>query len=319
MKILLVGLSDIAKRRIFPALARCSFISSIDIASTKSESALNGLNILLGTFYNNYQQGIENTNADFIYISTVISSHRDLVIAALNAGKNVIVDKPISMSFAETRELIEKARSRSLLLAEATVYDFHPQIQRTKEIIDQRGGNIRSINASFCIPRLPADNFRNFPELGGGVLWDMGPYCVSPGRVFLSNPPLDIECKITERSPATGAELSAEIKMTYPGGVKFNGRYSFNGEYENSLSIEAGSITVVLNRVFSPPPDQSMSLSIFEAGFYSVTTVEPSDTFYNFLNTVLAHYQERNYEFFYSRSLKDAEVLDRVHRAKRDI
>src|ERR1700676_755088 len=97
MKFLLVGFSNIAQKRVLPALKNIAEVERIDIATTKIVSA-NILGGLPGKIFNNYSEAIKAGTAEIAYISLVNSAHEIWVERALSMGYHVIVDKPAFLS-----------------------------------------------------------------------------------------------------------------------------------------------------------------------------------------------------------------------------
>lgn len=189
MNILIIGFSAIAKKRILPALRKIGVISRIDIASRSSVSGPLAEAAYNGSVFDDYAEAISRSNSDLVYISLVNSSHAEWAEKALRRGCHVIVDKPSFSSFDDVQRLTGLARAKNLCLAEATVYAWHPQIQVTRDLFSQIATRPTRLTVSFSFPPLPADNFRYQQHLGGGALWDLGPYAVSPGRLFLKMSP----------------------------------------------------------------------------------------------------------------------------------
>src|SRR6185436_2475455 len=103
LKVLLIGWSDIGRRRIVPALAR-NGIAELDVASRRGAAAIpDGFH---GRTFDDYQKAIDETDAGIIYVTTTNDSHAALTAAALARGKHVIVDKPMSMQADEAPRLV---------------------------------------------------------------------------------------------------------------------------------------------------------------------------------------------------------------------
>ena len=101
MKILILGYSDLAARRLIPAIKKLRNVK-FDIAS-RSKSEKNGGH---DKWYRNYNEAIKSTDAKIIYISLVNSDHYKYALKSLKQNKNVIVDKPIALTHKKTINLI---------------------------------------------------------------------------------------------------------------------------------------------------------------------------------------------------------------------
>ena len=128
MKILILGYSSIAKRRIIPALETLPQIKTIEISSESRLSQIPELTKVNKT-YDSYKKAIEKSKANIVYISTVNSLHEQLARMVLLSGRHVIVDKPAFLNLASTEKIIELAKTKGLGVAETTVFTYHPQFQ----------------------------------------------------------------------------------------------------------------------------------------------------------------------------------------------
>ena len=255
MNILIIGFSEISKKRILPALRKIEGISRIDIASRSSASGLLAEEAHNGTVFNDYADAISRSNADLVYISLVNSSHAEWAEQALRRGCHVIVDKPSFTSFDDVQRLTDLARAKNLCLAEATVYAWHPQIQTARDLFLRAGTQPTRLTISFSFPPFSEDNFRYQKHFGGGALWDLGPYAVSPGRLFFDDEPDEVFCRVGTKKPDTGVDTSFSMMATYPGGRSMVGHFDFNTEYRNCINILGPGMSVEIDRFFTPPSD----------------------------------------------------------------
>ena len=227
-------------------------------------------------------------------------------MAALAAGKHVIVDKP-AMTTGETAErAVAEARRRKRLLAEATVFGRHPQFEALATFITEHGP-LTHVDAQFIIPPLPMGNFRNHRELGGGCLLDMGPYAAAAMRLLGGGPPSQVTALAGSVHPETGINMGFSVLARLHNGAAFSGHFSFEGEYQNRLLIVGRSGSVLTERVFSPPADHRMEWRRRIRNTESVVTSEAADSFAHFLDAVTAAMAVGDHEGFHRDLLADAE------------
>lgn len=129
--------------------------------------------------FNDYQKFLES-NIEAVYISSKNSDHYQQVIDAANAGKNILCEKPLSMSSEQAKEMVEVCKRNNVTLTINYVMRHHPIIKKTKEFIDSKLlGKIVSISAKFNFDYQPNDNFRfKMDESGGGALRDLGTHMI---------------------------------------------------------------------------------------------------------------------------------------------
>ena len=254
MKVLIVGYSSVVKRRVLQALLRLSKVEAVDIASRRPVEAADLPANWNGDVYSNYAQALDRSNANLVYVSLINSLHEEWVTAALRSGRHVVVDKPALLSLAATERLIGLANQAGLCLAEAVVFADHPQFDTIRGLFKEIGG-INRLVVVFSFPSLPTSNFRNYPELGGGALLDLGPYAAASCRLFFKDDPDEVVCRILSRNPRTNVDTAFMIMARYPAGVGFVGHFGFDTEYQNCITALGPQIALSVSRVFTTPFD----------------------------------------------------------------
>ena len=181
---------------------------------------------------------MRESDSDIVYLSLPNAMHEHWVMQALAAGKHVIVDKPAMMTLQAAERAVAEARRNKRLLAEATVFGFHPAFEALAGFLAEHGP-LHCAAAQFIIPPLPTANFRNHGELGGGCLLDMGPYAAGTMRILGGGPPSQITALAGGRHPETGVDMGFSVQARLANGGVFSGQFSFEGEYQNRLLIVA--------------------------------------------------------------------------------
>ena len=159
---------------------------------------------------------LERDDIDVVYVATPHSEHLTQAKAALDAGKHVLVEKSMTPSAAETRELCEYAASRGLFAMEAMWTAFNPAIvEMRRRIADGQLGDVKLVQANFCMNAPYRADWRLWAkELAGGSTLDQGVYSLSFAHFVLGTP---------DRIAASGTiehEVDAEVAATleYDGG-----------------------------------------------------------------------------------------------------
>ena len=138
--------------------------------------------------YGGYEQLLADADVQVVYISLPNHLHVEWTRRALEAGKHVLCEKPLSRSPAEVEELFDIARARSLHLSEAFMYRHHPQTRRLHELVAEGAiGELRLIRGSFSFNCTP-DDPRMLAAMDGGGLMDVGCYPVSLARYLAGEP-----------------------------------------------------------------------------------------------------------------------------------
>jgi predicted dehydrogenase len=236
-----IGAGSIAKTALYPALMNSS-VGEIYAVAGKDGNRAKSLSPS-GKFYTDYQDLIDDPKVEAVYISLPNSLHIPWSIKAMQAGKHVLCEKPIAMNAQELKEAIKVSESTGKLLMEATWNRWHPRTVRIKHLVDSGViGKITAIDASFTFDGLDAGNYRTVPELGGGSLYDLGPYsAVAPLWITNFAPIKDIATEVTWH-PGGSDET---IKTTYTiGDVKATTLTSMNIPKKITLVIKGTEGTI---------------------------------------------------------------------------
>jgi D-xylose 1-dehydrogenase (NADP+, D-xylono-1,5-lactone-forming) len=139
--------------------------------------------------YGSYESLLADADVEALYISLPNSLHVEWSIRALEAGKHVLCEKPLSRRPDDVERAFEVADQSDRLLMEAFMYRHNPQTAKLEELV--RGGAIgrlRLLRAAFSFPLADAENVRLNASLDGGALMDVGCYCVSGARLLGGEP-----------------------------------------------------------------------------------------------------------------------------------
>lgn len=316
MKVLLIGKSRIGCRRVLPALRSIGEVSSLAVASQSGPPS--DLDSEL-EFFEDYETAIARSGADLAYVSLANSNHALWAERALSQGMHVIVDKPAFITLGDAHRLVRLARLKSRCLAEATVFAFHPQVDAARRTIEEAKTKVTRVSAVFSFPPFDSNDFRYRRDLGGGALWDIGPYVVATSRLFFGNKPDRVACEVVTRRVGDGLDLAFSVLMRYPGEGALVGHFGFDTEYQNRLNLLGPSIAIEINRSFTLPPDQPNNLMVRKKNLDSELVVPAADAFTIFLRKVTAAIKEGKWEEFSEALLADAELLSHLRQASGEL
>lgn len=140
--------------------------------------------------YGSYDELVGDPEVDVVYIASPHSEHRNLALLAINAGKHVLVEKPIALNEAQAVEIAEAARAAGVFAMEAMWSRYLPQTDVIAQLLaDGALGDVRLVTAILGW-RWPFDaNSRGFdPALGGGAMLDAGVYSLWFSQFVLGEP-----------------------------------------------------------------------------------------------------------------------------------
>ncbi len=310
MHLLILGYSSIAQRRVIPAAAKTGAIDEISIAS-KSRPEPNEGWPKRGRFFADYDTALHESRADIVYLSLPNAMHEHWALAALASGKHVLVDKPAMITLEACARGITEAQRKGHMLAEATVFGYHPHFEALRGFVAEHGP-LTHVDAQFIIPPLPIGNFRNHRELGGGCLLDMGPYAAALMRMLGGGAPTQIAALAGTSHPETGVDTGFSALARLANGGIFTGHFSFEGEYQNRLLIVAHSGSVMIERVFSPPADHRIEWRQRVRNVETVVTFEAADIFARFLDAATRAILSGDHAPWHRDLLADAQCRARI-------
>ncbi|MGH3093166.1 MAG: Gfo/Idh/MocA family protein, partial [Gaiellaceae bacterium] len=159
---------------------------------------------------------LADPDVEAVYISLPNSLHVEWSIRALEAGKHVLCEKPLSRRPAEVEEAFDAAEQAGLVLTEAFMYRHNPQTARLKELVDSGAiGTLQLVRAAFSFPLADTANVRLNAALDGGSLMDVGCYCVSGARLLAGEP---------ERVYGEQVVGESGVDVLFSGTMRFPGR-----------------------------------------------------------------------------------------------
>jgi D-xylose 1-dehydrogenase (NADP+, D-xylono-1,5-lactone-forming) len=160
-------------------------VASRDQRSAEGYARENGIERAHGS----YEVLLADPEVEALYISLPNSMHVEWSIKALQAGKHVLCEKPLSRHSHEVERAFEVAQRNDRLLMEAFMYRHNPQTKRVVELVrDGAIGRLRLIRGAFSFHTASDSDVRLRTELAGGALMDVGCYCVSAARLIAGEP-----------------------------------------------------------------------------------------------------------------------------------
>jgi len=170
--------------------------------------------------YGSYADLIAADDVDAVYIGTPAALHREWAIAAIEAGKHVLCEKPFASNADDARRIADAARDSDVVVMEAFHWRYHPYADQIRGVLDSGAlGRIDRIEAVFDIPdgRIGRDDIRWNLPIGGGATMDLGCYPIQWVRFAAAAQP-DVVSAIAD-CPVEGVDGSLTAELRWPSGV----------------------------------------------------------------------------------------------------
>jgi predicted dehydrogenase len=171
----------------------------------------------LARTYGSYHEIMNDPDVDVLYIATPHPQHHAISLAAIAAGKAVLIEKTFTATVTGAAEIIDAAKRDQIFAMEAMWTRFQPAIVAARALIDDGAiGEVRQLQADLGVdrPYNPADRLFD-PAQGGGAMLDLGVYVVSFAQYFLGTPD---RIEVTGSLTPTGVDAEAGLLLAYEDG-----------------------------------------------------------------------------------------------------
>jgi predicted dehydrogenase len=209
----------IGLKKVLPAMQQCRVARIDAIASRdlpKAQAAAASLGIARA--YGSYEELLADPAIDAIYNPLPNQLHVPWTIKALEAGKHVLCEKPLSLTVAEAESLLAVRARTGKKIGEAFMIRTFPQWVRLRELLDSGIiGPLRSITGHFSYYNVDPKNIRNNVDSGGGALMDIGCYLIHASRYAFGQLPNRVVASI-DRDPAMQTDRLTSALMEFAGG-----------------------------------------------------------------------------------------------------
>jgi predicted dehydrogenase len=167
--------------------------------------------------YGSWAELAADPSLDVIYVANPHTGHHEAARLCLEAGRAVLIEKPITLDLASAQELVSLAESKNVFLMEAMWMRTNPVIRRIRELVaDGAIGEVTHVGADFGLPGpFPPEHRLRNPDLGGGALLDLGVYSLTFASLFLGTPE---QVLATAALTPEGVDRNTAIALRYPGG-----------------------------------------------------------------------------------------------------
>lgn len=163
-------------------------------------------------FTTEFQSVLNNPDIEAVAVVTPSHTHFKVVSTALNAGKHVYVEKPISTVAQEAKELMEMADEKNLTLMVGHLLLYHPAVNRLKMLVDEGAlGEITYVQSD----RLNINYFKN----DRSVMWDLAPHDLSMTSYILGKAPLRVISAVGASSDKNNIMDITHVTVEYEGGI----------------------------------------------------------------------------------------------------
>jgi predicted dehydrogenase len=207
-------------RKVVPATQaadRCEVVAIGSRDPSKAEAA--AFEFGIARAYGSYEEVLADPEVDAVYNPLPNDLHERWTIAAAEAGKHVLCEKPLAMNAAEAERMIAACGAAGVLLMEAFMYRLHPTWEAVREAVASgRIGELRAVQSWFSYFNDDPTNIRNIAASGGGALYDVGCYAVNLSRMLFGAEPVRVRGSV-HRDPEMGVDVLTTGMLDFPAGI----------------------------------------------------------------------------------------------------
>jgi predicted dehydrogenase len=262
----ILGTADIAVRKVIPAMQGSELSRVAAIASRSKEKAARAAEALhIPRVHGSYSDLLTDPEIEAVYIPLPNSLHAEWTLAAADAGKHVLCEKPMALSAAEAQRMIDGAQKAGVKLMEAFMYRLHPLWSEVRRLVEEGAiGDVLAIQSFFSYRNMDPEDIRNIPRYGGGALYDIGCYPVNVARMLFESEPSDVMAAI-HRDPDFGTDVVTSVILD------FEGRHaaftcSTQIEDDQRVHVQGTDGRLLVEIPFNIPPDRPTRLYRFAGG-----------------------------------------------------
>lgn len=208
--------AKIGREQLLPAIVESengilSAIASRDLSKAKALGERFGARHAFGS----YEELLASKEVDGVYIPLPTSQHVEWTAKAIEAGKHVLVEKPLALDAKDILPLIKLRDQKKVLVCEAFMVTYHPQWIKVRDLIASGAiGRLRHVQGAFSYYNVDPTNMRNQLDLGGGALPDIGVYPTVSTRFSTGKEPLRVQATI-ERDKTFGTDIYSSIRADF--------------------------------------------------------------------------------------------------------
>jgi D-xylose 1-dehydrogenase (NADP+, D-xylono-1,5-lactone-forming) len=258
-----------------------------------------------------YEEVLEATDVEAVYVSLPNAVHERWTVAALEAGKHVLCEKPLSVDAASGGRMAAASAASRRLLMEALIARFHPRTQALVEVVRSGEiGEVRLIHAAASMRMRAADSHRARVEQGGGALLDLGVYGVAATRWVAGSEPDGV--RAVQRRWPTGVDGTTTALLAFADGTSASVHASYDAAPHEIVEVVGTDGVVRVPQAFTAAGGDKTVL-MHDDDVIGTWQADPVQLMLTAFADAVAHGKQAPLPV--DDSLATVEVLDRIRAA----
>lgn len=251
----ILSTADIGLKKVIPGMRRSDAVDVVAIGSREADRAADAARRLgIPRSFGSYEDLLADADVEAVYIPLPNHLHHDWTIAAAEAGKHVLCEKPIALTATEANEMAVACERAGVMLMEAFMYRLHPLWVTVKGLLDEGAiGELHHVQSAFTYFNDDPDDIRNIPEAGGGALYDIGCYPINVARLVFESEPTVVQA-VMARHARFGTDAMTTAILEFEGGHA-SMMCSTTLEPAQRVDLYGSEGRLVIEIPFNIPPD----------------------------------------------------------------
>lgn len=258
-----ISTAKIGRVHVVPAMMKSEDVNMMAVASRNIADAEDYAKELgIPKAYGSYEELLADPEIDAVYNPLPNHLHVPVTIQAMEAGKHVLCEKPISLNAAEAEQLIDASKRTGKIVEEAFMVRQSPQWLRVVELVKSGAiGELRAVQGMFSYFNDDPANIRNMADIGGGGIYDIGCYLITTSRMVVEEEP-DRLAAVIDRDPIMKTDRLASAIMTFPGGVQATWMCSTQMALRQRMNFVGTTGRIEVEIPFNAPNDRPCRIFI---------------------------------------------------------
>jgi xylose dehydrogenase (NAD/NADP) len=206
-----------------------------------------------------YQTILDSRDIDAVYIPLPNTEHVPWTLAAIDAGKHVLCEKPLALDPADVDRIAAAAAAARVVVEEGFMYRHEPMTARVLSLINDGAiGSVRAIVSGYTFTLEGPPNIRLEPSLGGGALWDIGSYPVTYAQLIAHHEPTVVFGSALRHASGVDEEFVGMLR--FRGGITANVYAGFRAALRTWLEILGTSGGLTVPNPFRPGVTETLEI-----------------------------------------------------------
>jgi predicted dehydrogenase len=235
----IIGFGRFAEKAIAPAIRRARNSEVVGLQKRSAEEARKKADeCSIPLAFASVDDLVHHPDIDAVFIVSANSAHCPETVAAANAGKHVIVEKPMALSAREAQAMIDACASNGVKLMVGHMVRLSPLVRRAKElIVAGRIGSVKAARAEFIYDARVSHRkwLIDRAVAGGGPVVDVGVHCFDTLRYVLGGEPASVSAALWPLPTAASIEESGFVSLQFPDGVLASVFCSYTAPYRRVI------------------------------------------------------------------------------------